>query len=309
MFTGVWSLCYLRQAHAYLARHAPKVRLVIGGFTGEAGDQRMRPILKGLDRALPPDIIFACLNPDAETSRQIHIPAVAEIAKHREVWSIAWLEGDCSLWHMQPRVTLVTEEVKAARRDGLAGVLGLHWRTEGTRPTLDAFARSMSLPAEPFSVEGFYRDDCLRQYGPESTAELAPLLARMDRERWLAGLVSPEYFIYDPTWGRVKPQLAEKLRSTLDLIARVREQTADSKQRANLDWLADNFRGMLLLDQIGRKMEPAFGLKERWLKGEVAPAKLAAEVEAAGKQLAAAPVEELFRTFARRVRSRGELGS
>ena len=37
----------------------------------------------------------------------------------------------------------------------------------------------------------------------------------------------------------------------------------------NLDWLADSLRSALLLDEVGRKMEPAYVLKEKHLLGEV----------------------------------------
>lgn len=85
-------------------------------------------------------------------------------------------------------------------------------------------------------------------------------------------------------------------------------KTADATQRANLQWLGDNLRFTLLLDEVGRKMKPCYRLKDRWLQGELDGDKLKDEAQAASKQLASAPVEELFRTFSRRVRSQGELG-
>lgn len=176
VFSGVWSLAHLRHAHAYLARRAPKVRLIVGGW---GGGPQLPPVLRGLDRALPRDVIFTCLNPGLGS--RAHIPVLGEIAKHREVWSIPWLEGDGALWHLQPRVSLMFDQVKAAQQDGLAGVLGIHWRTEEIRGNLDAFARAAAGLRHVASVEDFYREDCLRQHGPESAKELAPLLARMDR--------------------------------------------------------------------------------------------------------------------------------
>jgi hypothetical protein len=293
----------VRQAHAYLATRAPKVRLIVGGW---GGGPQLPPVLRGLDRALPPNVILSCLNPGL--GQQGHVPVLAEMAKHRDVWSIPWLEGDGSLWHLQPRVSLMLDQVKAAKKDELAGVLGIHWRTEEIRANLDAFARAASSPGPMPSVEGFYREDCLRQYGPTSVTELATLLARMDREQWLAGLSSPEFFPYDPGWGRLTPVLADRLRGAMQQIGRVQRETADPKHQANLQWLADNFRFTLLLDEVGRKIEPAYRLKEQWLRGEVDDARLTSEAVAAHKQLASAPVEELFRTFANRVRSRGEQG-
>ena len=97
VFTGVWSLAYIREAQRYLARRAPKVRLVIGGW---GSGVQLPPVLQGLDRALPPGIVFSCLNGGG--GARGHAPVMAEIARHRPVWAIPWLEYDGALWHMQP---------------------------------------------------------------------------------------------------------------------------------------------------------------------------------------------------------------
>ena len=102
--------------------------------------------------------------------------------------------------------------VKAAHCHGLSGVIGIHWRMEKTRANLAAFAQAANDPARSPSVTEFYREDCLRQYGPGSAADLASLLNRMDQEQWLAPLSSPEFFPYDPGWGRLSTGMAEKLR-------------------------------------------------------------------------------------------------
>ena len=80
------------------------------------------------------------------------------------------------------------------------------------------------------------------------------------------------------------------------------------RRRTNLYWLAANLRFTLLLDEVGRRIEPAYTLKNRWLTGQVAPDQLAAEKKAALAELKAAPIAELFETYASRVRSRGEQG-
>ena len=85
-------------------------------------------------------------------------------------------------------------------------------------------------------------------------------------------------------------------------------QTAQADHRGNLAWLADNFRFMLLLDEVGRKIEPAYQLKDRFLLGETSGSQVRDEAHAARQAFASAPIEDLFRTYARRVRSRGELG-
>ena len=61
---------------------------------------------------------------------------IASIAAHRKFWSIPWLEGDHQLWHAQPRVSVMRDQVKQARAQHHDGVIAIHWRTEETRATL-----------------------------------------------------------------------------------------------------------------------------------------------------------------------------
>lgn len=74
MFREVWSLSHLRQAHADLARLAPRVRLIVGGW---GGDPQLPPVLRGLDLALPRDVIYTGLNPGLGS--RAHAPVLGEI--------------------------------------------------------------------------------------------------------------------------------------------------------------------------------------------------------------------------------------
>ena len=301
-FTGVWSLAYIQLAHDYLGKRAPKLRLAISGWGGGA---QLPDLLRGLDRALPKHIVFTCLNPDQGWSPQ---PAVlAEIAQHRQVWAIPWLEGDAQLWHLQPRASLLREQVRLAQQQGLRGVLAIHWRTAEARANFAAFARFAQDPAGAPTVEEFYRADCEARQGKEAASLLAPLLARLDAEQ-LAGAPSPEYFPYDPHWGRLKPEQRPRLQEVLRALDQATASTSDKTHRANLDWLRSKLQFTLLLDEVSRALEPAYQLKERWLRGEVEATGAAAAAESARQALQRAPVEALFRTYARQARSRGELG-
>ncbi len=302
-FTGVWSLVYIREAYSYIRRKAPHVQIAIGGW---GGGTQLPDILQGLNKALPPDIVFTCLNPNQGWAAQ---PAfLAEIAKDRAVWAIPWLEGDRQLWHLQPRVTLLREHVKLAGEQKLAGVVAIHWRTEETRLNLDTFARFARDPDTPATVEDIYREDCVKQFGREAGSTLAPILARMDREGTFNPPDSPEYFPYEPRWGRIDEKLRTQLIDLLGTIEQALAQTGDRRHRANLDWLAANLRFTLLLDEAGRKIEPAYTLKNRWLAGQAASDQLAKDRQAALAELKAAPMARLFETCAGRVRSRGEQG-
>lgn len=302
-FTGVWSLAYIRQAYAYIRQKAPRTRIAIGGW---GGGVQLPGILRGLDQALPRDIVFTCLNPNQGWAAQ---PAfLAEIGANRPVWAIPWLEGDQKLWHLQPRVTLMREHVKLAAQQKLNGVVAIHWRTEETRLNLEAFARFAGRPDDTATVEDIYQQDCERQFGKEAGARLAPILAQMDREGWLNVPNSPEYFPYNPQWGRINEELESRLQDLLSTLASLRSETSDASHGANLDWLTANLKFTLLLDEVSRRIEPAYDLKNRWLTGQVAPDQRPSQAKAALAQLQAAPLEELFTTYAARVRSPGERG-
>lgn len=303
-FIGLWSLAQIRQAQEYLALHSPKTRLVIGGW---GGGLQLPPVLRGLDRALSTNIVFSCLNPAMGTEG--NEPVLAEIASHRPVWAIPWFEGDSALWHLQLRAASVSAQVKDAYRDKFAGVVGIHWRTEEIRPNLEAFAFTARDPQHAPAAEDLYRRHCAERYGAAAAAELGPLLMRFEHEQQLGSVRSAEYYAYDPSWGRVSPDLADKLKNAIGLIQRLEKSLpATAPQRTNLEWLADNFRFTLQLDEVGRKIEPAYVLKYKSFLGPAETGTRLAEAIAARQELEAAPMKELFQTYARRVRSRGELG-
>ncbi len=303
VFNGVWSLAYIRAAHAYLARRAPKVRLAISGW---GGGNQIVGILGGLHKALPREIVFTCLNPSQGQAAQ---PAVfAEIAKTREAWIIPWLEGDAKLWHPQPRVSYLRDQIQLAKKQGVQGVVAIHWRTEDIRANMSAFARFAQHPERAPSLQAFYTEDATAQYGVSAAKDLAPLLARMDSEHWFEALKSPEYFPYDPTWGRMKPDLRTRLNEAMELTNKLAGTAKLQRERANLQWLAATFRFTLLLDDVSRGIEPAYKLKEQWLRHGRDVPNLAAQIAQCRTALNAVPIEALFQTYASRVRSRGELG-
>jgi hypothetical protein len=298
-----WTESYVRIAYEHIKKRAPRVQVVLSGW---GGGNQLPQMLVHLDKSLPKDIVFTCLNPNG--GELPHVPAMAEIARHRTVWAIPWLEHDGSMWHLQMSVNTILENVRRAREDHLDGVIALHWRTEETRATLAAFADAAAAPDPTCTVERFYADYCGQQYGKAAEAKLAPLLAKMDREGWLRGAASPEFYPYSPSWGMLNDGQRERIRGALATIETVKENTAQAEQKTRLQWLADNLRFFLQLEDVGRKMQPAYDLQSRWFAGQVAEDRLQAEVAAARKMLDEAPVRQLFETYASRVRSRGELG-
>jgi hypothetical protein len=302
--TGVWALQYVKLAYEHLRKVAPGKKLLLGGW---GGSNQLPAILAGLDKGLPQDIVFSCLNPGLGELPQPEF--IAAIAVHRKFWSIPWLEGDHQLWHQQPRVKVMREQVQQARAMKHDGVLAIHWRTEETKVNFEAFARYASDHGDTASVSEIYRSFLHRECGPRAAEELTALFTRFDEEGWLRGTGSPEYYGYTPEWGRIDPVTRAKLQGFIDRIEQVRGRTTDSLQRANLAWFAADLRFTLLLDVVGRKLEPAYALRKQLAAGDpVDQQQTGSDLRAARKSFDEAPLEELFSVYASRIRSRGELG-
>lgn len=298
---GLWSLAYIQQAYKYIQEKSPKTQIMISGW--ENG--HFAEILEGLNRALPKDIAFSCLNPYQGAKPQ---PAVlAEIAKDRRVVAIPWLEGDQRLWHLQPRVHILRDQIKLAQKQNLDGVIAIHWRTEETRLNLKTFARFANKPKDPITASQIYHEDCLEQYGSTAARVLTPLLAKLDLEQVLNEPVSPVYFPYDPSWGRLSDKTRERLHVLIETISGVETKTKNQWQRNNLNWLKDKFLFTVLLDEVSRNIEPAYQLKIQYDSGDTG--KITNEqMKAVTEKFKAAPLEEMLKTFARTIRSQGERG-
>ena len=125
---------------------------------------------------------------------------------------------------------------------------------------------------------------------------------------WPKDAASPEYYAYTPGWGRLDSVNRERTRNLVDLIDRTGRGTTDSSFVRNLHWFKANFEFALLLDDVGRKLEPAYALRKRYHDAAFDPASGKDAIHLARKSLDEAPMERLFRVYASRVRSRGELG-
>ncbi len=303
VFTGIWALEFIKQAHHYISKKAPEVRIVISGW---GGGNQLPIVLTGLDQALPNDIIFSCLNPNQGWAPQIEI--LTDISKNREVWGIPWLEGDEKLWHMQPRVTLMRDQVQLAYKQNLDGVLAIHWRTKETELNLSAFSKFAHDPQNSPAVESIYQEYCEKNFGKKAADVLISDLVSMDTEQWLNEPNSPVYFPYNPKWGRITPKLQAKLDVLMQKFESVYQSESDKIHKENLYWWISNLRFTLLLDEIGRKIEPIYNLKEAWILGEEGKKFSTREIKELKMEFYEAPLEELFDTFRDRRLTRGELG-
>lgn len=301
-FIGVWSLQYMRLAKEYLQQKAPGVKLMLGGW---GGGNQLPLLLSGLNKGLPKDILFSCLNPDLGKSVQ---PAfLADIAKDRPVIAIPWLEGDHQLWHYQPRVQLMRDHVQLAAEQGMQGVIAIHWRTKETAFNFRSFAGFANKPGVNVDLHTLYFNYLNEYCGPLAAKELTALFVQMDTLAWQRGSLSPEYYAYTPQWGRLDATDRARLQLLTEKTSAVLKKERTLSFRKNLEWFRNTFQFELLLDETGRCMEPAYKLRYAWLRsgGSVPDA---AALREARSQFELAPAEQLFKTFAAKIQSRGELG-
>ena len=230
---------------------------------------------------------------------------LADIARHRKVWAVPWLEGDNQMWHQQPRVGKMRDHVQLAREQGLQGVAAIHWRTAETRYNFRTFAR-YARTSDDATVETLYKEYFEEDFGAQAAAALAPLMAAVDTANAWEGPQSPEYFAFRPDWGVLDEANAASRQGIIDAIDAVQDKEQTPQQRRNLK----SFRAMLsfelLLDKVVRAMAPGWELRDKTL-AENRPASREA-CAAALRELESAPVEELIRTYVSRTGSRGEMG-
>lgn len=301
-FLGVWAQAYILKAYEYIKQKSPETKVVISGWGSR---QQLTPLLGGLHEALPHDITFSVLNPGQ--GEYPHPEVFSEITREREVWAIPWLEGDRSLWHLQPRVEKMRDHAKSAYADDLDGVIGIHWRTEEIRGNFESLFHFVQNPEDTLSTGEFYHRYYRQIYGGDAANVLAPVMLQIDKDGVFSGIPSPEYFAWQPSYGRLNK---EQLRTKQDLIRKIErllDEESDEQTIANLQWLQANLEVALLLDETGRRIEPAWKLRDEIRTGQAGRSDRKRFLEAR-EEFDQAPVRKLLEVYSGRIRSRGELG-
>lgn len=300
-FVGVWSMEYMRITHEYLKKKNAKAKLILGGW---GGGNQLPGLLKTLDKQLPKDIVFSCLNPVLGIYPQPDF--LADIAKNRKVWTVPWLEGDHQLWHFQPRVNMMSEHVKLAEKQNLDGVLAIHWRTEEVRFNFKTFAHFASNPSSNKTVNQLYTTYLTEELGATAAKRLAPILTKMDVEQTHSNVPSPEFYGYLPEWGKLdeaniglRQKICEELENTI-------KKERNGTYKTNQERFRDMFLFELLLNDVARAMIPAFELKREYLR--TGNTLVRSRLEEAQTTLLKAPLTRMIDTFAGKIVSRGEMG-
>ena len=223
----------------------------------------MALLLKGLHLSLPGDVVFSMLNPNQ--GQKGHPSFFKEIAQERKIWSVPWLEGDASLWHLQPRVQLMKEQVQQSKSDQLNGVVAIHWRTEEVRQNFETFAETALNPEGAPSTLENYKIFCTREYGKNAAKKLAPLLTRVDTTGILSNIPSPVYFAYQPGWGRLSMEQKAEINRLIVTIVDCMSREKEEELIDNLAWLRACYQFTLLLDEVSVALEPAWLLRQEHL--------------------------------------------
>lgn len=303
-FLGVWAQAYIQKAYDYIKLKAPKTKILISGWGSES---QMALLLKGLDKSLPNDIVFSMLNPNQ--GEKAHPSFLNEIAQNRKVWAIPWLEGDASLWHLQPRVNMLRDQVKKAHNDGLDGVVAIHWRTEEIKLNWNTFAYLASQPTNTKSTAEIYNTYCANELGKFAAKHLSPELLKLDISSVLNSIQSPVYYSYNPVWGRLDNEQEEICGRMTKIIDKCLDNEKDEIIISNLNWLRACFEFTLLFNEVSAAILPAWELRNTYLMEISNNSRLTKQnLENAKISLTNAPIEKMLKVFASKVRSRGELG-
>jgi len=298
IFHGVWSTVYVRRALQYIRSKSSRIRVVVCGW----GNNKILPLLQGLHKVLPKDVILSCLSPNMGLEDP---PKILSGLKGRLVWAFMWLEGDRWLWHPQPRLRLISRQVSLARDYRLNGIVGVHWRTREAEPNLRAFAsccKRTNVDAEELAW-----DYTCSEYGNEASDYISRLLLQMESEKWFENALSPEYSSYDPSWGVLSYRVVNKIENACKDIISAIKKCKESPYRENLQDLLNELKFTLLLNEVSRKMGKVTEFKHKVLilpKARIASKKY----NEAREILKYIPIRELLTTYARKVKTRGEMG-
>ncbi len=199
---GCWALATFGQAYSDVKRLLPQAKVVLAGWGGK---EQFPLLLRGLHEHMPQDAIFTCLAPSLGTEDG---PAELFELRDRDVWVIPWFEGDHQLWHPQPRLFTLERQIGQAERQGVSGVLAIHWRIRDIQDQFAYFGRR--LWERSLTPETYYRDSWLKLH-PDLPGEALDGLIAMDREAWFAGAASYEFYGFDAGWGELREEVRQAL--------------------------------------------------------------------------------------------------
>ncbi len=173
---------YVRLAREILRQSAPHAQLIVSGWGGDA-HMHFSTLYEGLDKVVPPDVIFSALD-NIDPRLQDHVAdAYGKVSPERQRWPIPWFESDAGHSRMdqtgpQTNVTAFEPVLKDIVKKGCQGALGIHWRTRNVEDVagyLYRFGWNSQLTAAEFF--GQYARD---HYGQHDADEMAKVHLRLE---------------------------------------------------------------------------------------------------------------------------------
>lgn len=173
---------FVRLAHATLKEMAPNVDLIVSGWGGDAW-MRFSSLYEGLDKIVPPDVIFAALD-NIDPRLQNHVSeAYGKLAPTRRRWPIPWFESDGGHTRIdqtgpQTNVTAFEPLLKDIVAKGCQGALGIHWRTRNVEDVAGYLYRFGWEP--DLTAAEFFRRYASDHYGPDDAERMAKVHLRLE---------------------------------------------------------------------------------------------------------------------------------
>ena len=180
-----------QQAHQFLAKHAPGVRLVVAGWGGVVRS------FADFHRELPGDVIFAALN-DSFGWEPVN-EAFGRLGD-RERWPIPWIEDDPAMWLPQFHAHRTAKDVERSLDFGCTGILGIHWRDRLFDPV--ASYLGCRLWKHGYEPAEHYQSYATTLIGAEHGGRLGQWFNDADRDQRLLNSNSGEVDDHGYTVGR-----------------------------------------------------------------------------------------------------------
>lgn len=139
------------------------------------------------DHLLPKKMPFGVIN---RLQGATPVEPAFQTIRDRPKWQISWLEDDPALTSPQLWAGRIAKDAADAYRYGCTGFMGIHWRTKGLAPALQALAqagweaqtytRPLAQEARDYPVADLYATWASHEFGTSAGAELGPVFARLD---------------------------------------------------------------------------------------------------------------------------------
>jgi len=303
--------------HNVLSRYAPGVRLIVSGWGGDRW-MGFSDFYLGLDKTLPPDVVFAALDNIDPTAAPAVSHAYGEVSPGRERWPIPWFESDGGgtrrdQWGPQCNVLPFTALCRDALAKGSQGLLGIHWRSRGVEEVA-AYVSEFAWDPQ-LSYEEFYDRFARRCFGPEIGPELSRVLCDLEAlgPRWTGshGQVECGSFWWFAGDERPLPENLQKLSAIEERLVALRARCpVESVDR--LDYLLHMLRWVTKYDAAALRLLPGGPVETATVAAEAARASESAnradKAQAAYTALVSAGLGEAFNECAQLLTTRGDLG-